>query len=65
MLHRRTEQTLNVKFLAKLRKVTPENFDLLREAYGVDVSSYLKNTQNDFRGCFEGCEARVKRFVSF
>jgi hypothetical protein len=45
MLHRRTEQTLNVKFLAKLRKVTPENFNLLREAYGVDVSSYLRNTK--------------------
>jgi hypothetical protein len=36
MLDRGTEETLNVKFLTKLRRITIETFNLLREANGLE-----------------------------
>jgi len=38
MLHRRTEETVNVKFMTKLRRITIETFNLLHEANGLEGS---------------------------
>jgi hypothetical protein len=38
MLDRRTEDTVNVKFMTKLRRITIETFNLLHEANGLEGS---------------------------